>query len=224
LELALEAVTRKAVEMKVRTIYKLGDEQRVRPTDGRQPKITNPSVDTSLNAQIPDEQNGYRQGELGPLIPSRRRAKRHNNVSASCPDKRQGVRRVYARNLEFEEKYSQQENQKMARIQEETQKPIVQQTEKRKSERDDLATLFDNGGKYEVECVYCGYSTVMVSDGKCQADTEERQYVGNGRFCIRKGNASPVLYREVPHLYKEVPYLCRGCGQQLKIRLKNDLN
>jgi hypothetical protein len=112
----------------------------------------------------------------------------------------------------------------MTRIQEETQKLIVQPTEKRETERDDLATRFAKGGKYEVECVYCGYSMVLVSDGKCQADTGERQYVGNGRFCIRKGNASPALYREVPHLYKEVPCLCRGCGHQLKVRLKNELN
>jgi hypothetical protein len=34
----LGATLRKAVEMKVRTIYKLGDEQRVRPTDGLKPR------------------------------------------------------------------------------------------------------------------------------------------------------------------------------------------
>ncbi len=105
----------------------------------------------------------------------------------------------------------------MKRIEQETQKCILQDSEKRETERDLLATLFDKVGKYEVECVSCGYAMVVVSHGDREADTDEREYVGDGIFCIRKGNASPVFY-------EEVPYLCRGCGQPMKIWLKNDLN
>ena len=105
----------------------------------------------------------------------------------------------------------------MKKIQEETRKCIMKHSEKRETERDRLTTLFDKDGKYEVECVYCGHAMVLLSHGDCQADTEEREYVGDGIFCIRKGNAAPVCYQEVP-------YLCRGCGQPMKIRLKNDLN
>jgi hypothetical protein len=94
----------------------------------------------------------------------------------------------------------------------------MQRTES-KSERDRLAEPFEKAGKYEVECLNCGHATIMESRGNCEVDTEEREYVGDGIFCIRNGDAAPVYY-------KKVPYICPGCSQPTKVRLrlKNDLN
>ncbi len=102
----------------------------------------------------------------------------------------------------------------MKEIQKETEKCIIQHTEERETETDYLETLFAKGGTYEVECVKCGHAFVVESHGY---DTEEREYVTDSIFFIRTGNAAPVFY-------EEVPYLCDGCGQQMEIRLKNDLN
>ena len=93
----------------------------------------------------------------------------------------------------------------------------MQHTEESETERDRLAELFDEAGKYEVECVNCGHAMTVESHGNCEVDTEEREYIGDGIFCVRKGDATPVFY-------KEVPYHCPGCSKPMEIRLKNDLN
>ncbi len=102
----------------------------------------------------------------------------------------------------------------MKQIQQEKQKHIKELSERRKIERDHQATPFAKGRRFEVECVHCGHSFAVESHGY---DTKEREYVSDSIYFIRNGNAAPVFY-------EEVPYLCDGCGQPMKIRIKNFLN
>jgi len=80
----------------------------------------------------------------------------------------------------------------------------MQHIEENATKRDREENPYSEVGTYEVTCVHCGQVEILESTG--QSDTREREYVGEGVYCIR-GESPPVYY-------EDKPVVCSKCGAE----------